>query len=190
MEQTVQDQIAALVGEFGEDTVRQAAELLLQAKTRQIPAEYYGIIDPKRLYDTIYQLDVAISTVDAAGKAKEASYEVKRDLVKRKPQYEAALELKAAEAYMNVKGEGKNAVGVVDGVEMPLGNEEQRKAYQRLYSKMERERLAQLEGELQQVELDVIAKTDAWFTAKEQVDTLRAKAHLQAALLMFLAGRG
>lgn len=148
--------------------------------------EYLPIINAQKLQDTLQQLDGAVSDVITAGEKRESSYGEKRDLLKRKYELEGRIEVEEAQALMEVKGDGKEAHAIVNGEKVSITNDKARDAYRRYASKEARTELAQVEGQLAQLDVDRFRATDAWETAKAVADLVGNKASLQAALLNFL----
>ena len=159
-------------------------------KPRQVPAEFTRLISPDALQATMNSLDLAISVEAGASDAKEASYGNKGDLLKRKVQLDTSIKITEAEAFGKVQGEGKAQYVNVAGEKLYLTNDTARDAYRRMASKLDREELAKVNGELGRLEVDQFKATDAWHGAKGVADSIGKKADLQAALLYFLAGRG
>lgn len=151
--------------------------------------EYLSIINPQKLEDTLQQLDQAVVDVIDAGTKREESYGEKRDLLRRKYELEGRVELEEADALMTVRGEGKTAHAIVNGETVSLTNDKARDAFRRYASKETRTELAQVEGQLSQLDVDRFKATDGWETAKEAADLVRHKAALQASLLNFLTDK-
>lgn len=166
-----------------EKKINTAAEL-------QIPAEYLGIISQDKLADTVTQLDVTVSDIIETGAAKEAAYGNKRELMRQRSTMETAVKLKEAEAIMQIRGAGKEAYVDIAGQKTFLTNDTARDAYRRMASKAERERLAEINGELEALAVDTAQANDAWYKVTEAAGAIKAKAAVQAALLNFLSGRG
>jgi hypothetical protein len=161
-----------------------------QSKPRQVPAEFMRLISPDALQATMNSLDLAISVEAGASDAKEASYGNKGDLLRQKAQLDTSIKLTEAEAFGKVQGEGKAQYVNVAGEKLYLTNDTARDAYRRMESKLDREELAKVNGELGRLEVAQFKATDAWYGAKGVADNIGKKADLQAALLNFLAGRG
>jgi len=159
-------------------------------KPRQIPAEFLQILNPNEIAATVDQLDAAVQAVVEKGGAKEAAYQEKPHLLRRRTQLETDVKITEAGALMKVEGEGRNQYVVIAGTKTYLSNDQARDAYRRMESKAQREELAQVNGEINALDIGIQKATDAWYTAKEAADSIRAKANLQAALLTFLANRG
>lgn len=165
-------------------------EKLQAAKAKGVPAEYFKILGPEGLDYTFTALDSAVSSQLEAGNKREAAHRDRSDLVRRRAQLETSIKLTEAEAIMNIVGTGKDAYVMVGEKMTYMPNDTARDAYRRTVSKVEREELAKVNGEIAAIEADIVRAKDGWDTAKEASDTLRAMANAQAALLNFLASRG
>lgn len=150
---------------------------------------YLAIISPESLKLTLDQLDFVIQDVEAKGKDKEAAYGEKGPLLRKKTQLDTDIKLAEAEAIMNIRGEGRNQFVIIDDHQVALTNDTTRDAYRRNSSRGQRQELASVEAELAQLDISIAQKNDAWYTAKESSESVRAKSNLQAALLNFLAGQ-
>lgn len=185
----IKNTIRDLVTTYGEVNIRAAAEQMLAASVRPIPAEYIPIISPDKLGDSVAAIEAAITDVLAAGQQKEALFEEKGPLLRRKFQLETSIELTESEAMMKIQGEGKTAYVQIGSEKVYITNEETRKAYRRQAAKTEREELAKVDGDLNALELKVIIATDDWERAKKAADLVERRAFVQGNLLNFLAGR-
>ena len=96
-----------------------------------------------------------------------------------------AVELKEAEAFMQIQGEGRNQYAYVNDQKVALTNDTLRDAYRQHYSKEERQQLTEVEQELASIDIKIYQTKDAWETAKESADLVKAKAYVQANLLKF-----
>lgn len=176
-----------------EDTLREhfiVMDNLEKAKAKGIPAEFLQVLNPNEIAATIDQLDAAVQAVVEKGEAKEAAYQEKPQLLRRRTQLETDVKITEAGALMKVQGSGRDQYVVISGEKTYLGNDQARDAYRRMSSKEQREELARINGEVAALDADLQKATDSWYTAKEAADSIRAKANLQAALLSFLAHRG
>lgn len=185
----IRKQFDDLVAVYGPEKVKALAKEFLEVQSRPIPAEHIPIIASGLLEKTLHQLDRALNDVVVAGRNKEAVYQNKADLVKQRTEMETTIKLTEAGAFMLIEGIGKDQYVTVNGQKVPLTNDAMRDAYRRQASAEERKQLASLMGELNCIDVELSKAGDAWFTAKEAVETIRAKANLQAALLTFLSGR-
>lgn len=185
----VQEQLEHLVTLYGPDKVKAAAQKLLSASVRTMPAEYIPVLSPDEVEKTIRNLDQALDWVVNAGRKKEGTYQDKAGLVKQQTTMEAAVKLAEAEAFMKIEGEGRDQYVMEEGKKIPLNNDASRDAFRRRASAEERRQAANLTAQINAIDVELAEAGDAWFTAKEAVETIRAKAYLQAALLNFLAGR-
>ncbi|WP_371380869.1 hypothetical protein [Sporomusa aerivorans] len=185
----VQEQLEHLVTLYGPDKVKFAVQKLLGASSRPMPAEYIPILAPSLLERTVAQLERALDDVKAAGYAKENVYRNKADLVKQQTTMEAAVKLAEAEAFMQIEGEGRDQYVMEEDKKIALNNDAARDAFRRRASAEERRQAANLTAQINAIDVELAEAGDAWFTTKEAVETIRAKAYLQAALLNFLAGR-
>lgn len=151
--------------------------------------QYLSIISPESLKLTLDQLDFAIQDVEAKGRDKEDAYGEKGPLLRRKTQLDTDIKLAEAEAIMEIRGEGRSQFVIIDDHQVSLTNDTARDAYRRKASSAQRTDLAAVEAELAQLDISIAQKNDAWYTAKETAETVRAKSNLQAALLNFLSGQ-
>lgn len=184
---TVQDKLTMLVGEFGPDTVKEAAEQLLSASIKKVPAGYESLVQPDKVSFTAHAIDAAIADIVKAGEALDKAYGDKAKLLKQKTQAEAALQLKESEAYMAIRGEARSQYVIIGEEKVALGNEETRKAYARTFAKEERQKLAEIESQLAEIEVNIFQAKDAYEAAKEGADLVKKKAHVQGNLLNFLS---
>lgn len=166
-------------------------EKLLAAATeilgKKVPTDYVRVLDPLELQASLQQIDAAIRDVIEKGIEQESAYGKKADLIKQKVKLKTAVELKEAEAFMQIHGEGRNQFAYVNGQKVALTNDTLRDAYRLHYSKEERQQLTEVEQELASIDIKIYQKRDAWGTAKESADLVKAKAYVQANLLKFLA---
>lgn len=156
---------------------------------RPIPAEYIPVIAADKLANTVAELDAGIADILKAGQAKEAAYANKRDLIKQKVQLETEVKLAESEALMEIKGEARSQYVVIAGEKVALNNDTARDAYRRMASKELREKLAEVEGEIAAIDVDIARASDSWYSSKDANDSIRAKAHVQGSLLEFLSSR-
>jgi len=189
MMQSPKEALQDLIQTYGPEQVKAAADILLQSAGRQIPAEYVPVIHPKQLSDTFEQLNMSVSDILEAGRLRSEASGGKADLLRRKTQLEAAIQLTESEAIMKIRGEGKEAHAIVNGEKVSLTNETARDAYRRNASAEERRQLAEVEAQLAALEVAAMQANDRWFATKDACESVRAKASLQAATLNFLAGR-
>lgn len=188
--QTVEQGITTLIQIFGVEAVQSAvAEKLGQARFKVIPAEFIQVISPVALEQVIDQLEVTGTELVKTGQAKEASTNGKGELLKKKRILETAIKLTESEAIMQIQGSGKDAFVEVNGVRQNVGTESLKDAYRRNCSASQRQELASVEADIMSIEAGAIQANDAWFTAKEAAENVRAKAAVQAALLNFLTPR-
>lgn len=186
----VQQQLDNLVILYGPDKVKAAAQKLLSVSVRPIPAEYIPILSPNEVDKTIRNLEQALNWVMKAGSKKENTYQDKANLVMQQTRMEAAVQLAEAEAFMRIEGEGRDQYVMEEDKKITLNNDATRDAFRRRASAEERRQAANLNAQINAIDVELAKANDSWFTAKETVETVRAKAYLQAALLNFLAGRG
>jgi hypothetical protein len=184
---SLQDKLTVLVGEFGKDKVTEIAEQLLSASVKKVPAGYSQVIHPENVQLAINSVDAAISDVVAAGQKVEAAYGKRASLMKEKTKLETAVKLKEAQAFMDIKGEGRSQYVIWNGEKVALTNDSLRDAYRRMVSKKEREELTNVQADLSEIEIQIQEAKEGWYTAKEGSDLVKAKAHVQAELLRFLA---
>lgn len=175
---------------YGTDQLRAAAEALLgklQA-TRQLPAEFYRILSPQSLEQTAYALDAALDDLLAKGQAREDAYGKRGDLLKEQAKLEADIKITESQAIMDGLGTGDGKLIEWQGVKYPFNNDLTRDAFRRTVSKSQRQRLAEVEGELRALEVEAMKARDGWETVVQAAETARRKAHVQAELLNWLAG--
>lgn len=182
------DLVRATAGRVNEFVTR--AERMQAAKSKGIPAEFLQILNPGEIAATVDQLDAAVQAVVEKGEAKEAAYQEKPGLLRKRTQLETDVKITEAGALMQVQGSGRDQYVVIAGTKTYLSNDQARDAFRRMESKAQREELAQVNGEINALDIGIQKATDAWYTAKEAADSIRAKAAVQAALLNFLANRG
>ena len=144
-----------------------------------IPKEYVVLV-PGQIAETVD--DLLVSANNLAEQADE-TYKRRGEIVKRLKTLDTEILLKEADAFMQV-GDG---TALVDGKVIKLSNAEMRDAYRRQFSADLRRERAELEGELE--ELNVLTaennqKRREFITASE---CQMQKAGLQTALLTFLA---
>jgi hypothetical protein len=175
---------------YGADTLRAAAEALLgklQA-TRQLPAEFYRILSPQSLEQTAYSLDAALDDIIARGQNREDAYGNKADLLREQSKLENDIKITESQAIMDGMGTGDGKIIEWQGVKYPFNNDLTRDAFRRTVTKTQRNRLAEVEGELRALEVEAMKARDGWETVVQASETARRKAHVQAELLNWLAG--
>lgn len=175
---------------YGPEHLRAAAEAILgklQA-TRQLPAEFHRILSPKSLEETAYSLDASLDDILAKGRAREDAYGNKTELLQERTKLENEIKVIESQAIMEglTVGDGKT----IDwkGEKYPFNNDLARDAFRRTVSKTQRDRLAEVEGGLQALEIKAMQARDGWETVVQASETARRKAHVQAELLNWLAG--
>lgn len=188
-QQILKQQVEDLITFYGPEKVRAVAQGLLTTSSRPIPAEYFPVLAPLVIEDTLGQLDAAARWVETTTNDKEAAYSNKMALVVQQAQFETAVKLAEAEAFMNVQGEGKEQYGLIGDKKITLNNDTNRDAYRRCYSAKERRQLADISGKISAIDVDLAQANDALQAAFERSHSVTAKARLQAALLNYLAGR-
>ena len=144
-----------------------------------IPKEYVVLV-PGQIAETVDDLLVSANTL---AEHADETYKRRGEIVKRLKTLDTEILLKEADAFMQV-GDG---TALVDGKVIKLSNAEMRDAYRRQFSADLRRERAELEGELE--ELNVLTaennqKRREFITASE---CQMRKAGLQTALLTFLA---
>jgi hypothetical protein len=147
MDNTVKE-LNEIVMTYGPERVKAAIEEILGKISKPIPVDHVPVISPDKLSDTIAQLDAAASDVLEAGRANEAAYKDKAELLKRKTQLETEIQLVEAEAVMQIKGEARNQYVEIGGVKTALTNDQARDAYRRMSSRPAREELAKIEAQI------------------------------------------
>lgn len=186
----VHEQLGHLVTLYGPDKVKAAAQKLLDVSTQTMPAEYIPVLSPQALEATLKELAFVGENLQAAVQHRMAVDGNKAELIEQKTQLETAVKLTEAEAFMNAAGEGKEQYGLIGDKKILLNNEANRDAYRRSYSAKERKHLAEICGELNAIDVDLARANDTLQATAARANSIKAKAHLQAALLNFLAGRG
>lgn len=184
---TLENQLTMLVGQYGRDAVVQAAEQLLAAAVKKIPAGYDSVVTADKIAFSVQAIDAAVSDVVAAGEVVDKAYGERASLLKQKTQLETAMQLTEANAIMQIRGESRSQYVMVEGEKVGLNNEEARKAYAKMASQIERKQLAEVEAQLNEIEVKIMQAKDNYATAKEGADLVKAKAHVQGNLLNFLA---
>jgi len=184
---TLENQLTSLVGQFGKEAVVAAAEELLVASVKKVPAGYDSIVTADKIAFTIQATDAAVSDVVSAGQAVDKAYGERASLLKQKTQLDTAVQLTEANAIMQIRGEARSQYVMVEGEKVGLNNEEARKAYAKMASANERRQLAEIEAQLNEIEIKIMQAKDNYATAKEGADLVKAKAHVQGNLLNFLA---
>lgn len=184
---SVQDQLTILVGQFGKEAVTQAAEQLLSASVKKVPPGYESLITADKIAFSVQAIDAAVADVVAAGEEVDKAYGERASLLKRKTTLETSIQLKEAEAYMQIRGEARSQYVMIAGEKVALSNEETRKAYARTSAKEERQALAEIEAELNEIEIKIMQARDKYETAKEGADLVKRKAFVQGNLLNFLS---
>lgn len=144
-----------------------------------IPKEYVVLV-PGQIAETVDDLLVSANTL---AEQVDETYKRRGEIVKRLKTLDTEILLKEADAFMQV-GDG---TALVDGKVIKLSNAEMRDAYRRQFSADLRRERAELDGELE--ELNVLTaennqKRREFITASE---CQMRKAGLQTALLNFLA---
>lgn len=172
---------------YGTETVRAAAESLLNISDKKIPMTYSGILNINKLEDTIAGLEAGIADSLAAGKLIEAAYLEKASLYKKKLQLETEIKLAEADAIMEIRGDGKNQYAMVNGEQIPMPNETARDAYRRSVSGKYRRQLSEIDGDIASIDINIARAREKSGALKEANESLRARAHVQAALLNYLA---
>jgi len=182
----IKKQFEALVGVYGPEKVKAAAEAILGKVNKPIPAEHIPILSPQRIEDTIAQLDSAVSEVLAAGENLDAAYQNRAELLKKRTQLETEIKLVEADAIMQIRGEARSQYVMLGNEKVALTNDTTRDAYRRMASKTQREELAVIEAEIAAIEAKIEQAKEKRNTVKEANDSIRAKANVQAALLNYL----
>ncbi|GKU79331.1 hypothetical protein [Paenibacillus sp. L3-i20] len=179
----VKDVLAA----YSEDEVKLAVAATIGPAARAIPAEHYRVLAPTILADTVNQLDASVDDILNKGDAREEAYGNKGELLKERYQLENKIKLEESDAIMNgLKPDGKSVEW--NSVTYPFSNDMARDAFRRTVSSASRKRLAEVEGELAALEVQVSIARDGWDKAVQASDSVRSKAFVQGRLLQFLAG--
>ena len=144
-----------------------------------IPKEYVVLV-PGQIAETVDDLLVSANTL---AEQVDETYKRRGEIVKRLKTLDTEILLKEADAFMQV-GDG---TALVDGKVIKLSNAEMRDAYRRQFSADLRRERAELEGELEELNVLIAEnnqKRREFITASE---CQMRKAGLQTALLTFLA---
>jgi hypothetical protein len=184
--ENVKMELEKMVEAYGADEVRKAIENLMGRVSKPVPAEHIQVLSPKRIEDTVAQLDSAVSEVLAAGDALDAAYKNRGELLSRKAQLEGEIKLEEAQAIMEIRGEARSQYIMVGDEKVLLTNDTARDAYRRMASKTQREELAGVEAQLAKLDAEIEQAKEKRNTVKEANDSIRAKGHVQAALLNYL----
>ncbi|MCR9040904.1 hypothetical protein QRX25_10645 [Bacillus sp. L381] len=187
MQFNLEDKITTLVGEYGKEKVIEAAEKLLAASVKKVPEGYDSVIAPDNVQFVAQTIDAAIEDIVEAGQKVDAAYGERASLLKQKTTLETAVQLKEAEAIMQIQGEGRSQYVIWNGEKIALTNDTLRDSYRRSAAESEHRQLADVKAQLAEIEVNIMAAKDAYATAKEAADLLKAKAHVQGNLLKFLA---
>ncbi|MER1275518.1 hypothetical protein RJD11_12260 [Bacillus velezensis] len=187
MRLNLEDKITALVGEYGKEKVMNAAEELLNAAIKKVPAGYDSVVSPENVQFVIQAIDAAVADVVAEGEKVDSAYGERARLMKEKTTLETAVQLKEAEAIMQIQGEGRSQYVIWKGEKIALTNDTLRDSYRRSAAESEHRQLANVKAQLAEIEVNIMAAKDMYATAKEAADLLKAKAHVQGNLLKFLA---
>lgn len=179
-------QVDEIIAKHGEEAVVKAVQVLTNKALKSIPADHMDILGVDKLHATINQLDSATAEILTAGQANELAYGNKSDLIKQSRQLETEIKLAESEAIMQIEGSGKDAYVVIAGRKTALTNDQSRDAYRRMASKTQREELAQVEGAMAKIDVEIAKAKEKYFATQESSQNIRAKAHVQAALLNFL----
>lgn len=186
-QETLQQYLESGVTLFGAEAMKDASELVLGADFAQIPSEYHPLLSPAELNQTFKQLDDAMSEVANAGYAKEMAYTGMGDLKAAVKAASAAVALKEAEAFMQIKGDGKDAYAIVDGEKMSVTNDKAREALRKHHAKEEHKMLSDAQTQVDIKQYYIEEKTVAYERAVELSRIVNNKATLQGNLLLFLA---
>lgn len=185
MNEEATNKFLELVQTYGAEAVLSGAKHLLEGK--RVEPEYLRTINANNIDITFQQLDKSLQVVLDGGEEQQDLYKNRGALLHEKILLETDVKLTEANAIMQIQGSGKDQY-VLDGEnKIPLTNETARDAYRRKASAVPRQRLATVEAELAKIDSDIWKSKDAWNAVKETLDTLRAKANLQTALLYFLS---
>jgi len=183
----IEEQLQNLIAVYGPEKVKHFASQLLEAKKKDLSSEYTSLITLNAIQQTLDQLDICSHDVVEKSGAQKDVFQKKSPLLKRKFELETAVKLTEADAFMLIDSSGKFVV--VNGQQIPLSNDVMRDAYRRQASKEQRKELATVNGDLASIDVDMQQAKDALYGAKDALESAKAKAGLQAALLLFLANR-
>lgn len=172
-----------LVQEHGQVKVAQAAKQLLDQEQKKKAGNYHSLVSPDKLAEDLQLYHNALLDISAAGKAVEETYKNKSSIVKQLTQINTSIELTEAEAFMQLEG---NKVEV-DGKIVTLSNDKMRDMYRKYTSRAERKRLAELEADLKEIEIETFKAKDRWEEAKLSAEMIKSRAYVQANLLHFLS---
>lgn len=158
-------------------------------EVKRIPAEFIPVIAANKIADTIAELNAGIDDILKVGQAKEAAYANKKELIKQKLELDTEIKLAESDAIMEIRGEARSQYVMIEGEKVMLGNDQARDAYRRMASKDLRRQLAQIEGQIAAIDVDIAKANDNWYSSKDANDNIRAKARVQSSLLEFLSNR-
>lgn len=145
--------------------------------------DYTRIIQPDKVEDVFTQIEAVLLDIHTCGQAVENAYGNKGQLLKEIAQLEGEIDIKEAEAFMQLDGD----TVTVDGKSIKLSNDKLRDFYRKFVSRVERRRLAEKEAELKQIDVEIFKAKDRWEETKKAADLLEAKAYAQGNLFKFLS---
>lgn len=173
-----------LIDEHGQEHVLQAAEqILTNSIKKKVPTEYERLIKPEQIDEIANTIDGALLDIAEAGKQVDEAYSNKGDLLKEITQLKTLIQLIEAEAIMTLGGE----TAVVEGRTARVKTGAEQDMYRRYMSREERAHLAELEGDLQALDINLYKARDLREDAKLSAELVKAKAYVQANLLKFLS---
>jgi hypothetical protein len=183
----IAEQLQGLITVYGKEKVLHFASQLMEAKKQPLNNAYALLLSVKAITQTLDALDIAAAEIATKSGLKEAAYGGKGDLLKQKFELEKEVKLSEADAFMLVDESGK--FDMVGDKKIPLSNDIMRDAYRRQASKEPRSQLAKIDGEITCIDTQLQQANDALYAAKDALESAKAKAGLQAALLNFIAGQ-
>ena len=142
-----------------------------------------AVVSPEALSLTIQSLDTHANDLLALSVQVEDAYGDRAALIREKIELDTEIKLREADAVMNITGSGKDAKALVGDKMVALTNDTSRDAYRRKASEDLRHKLAEVEGRIAQIDVNIAKAKDSYNALLELVKSLRAKANLQAAIL-------
>jgi hypothetical protein len=140
----------------------------------EIPAKYVDLLNPAALTESMDALDGTVNEL----MSRDDAYGSKGTLLRKKVQLENAIKLKEATAIMD------------DPVFPTLKNETQRDAFRRTASADERTELAEVDGQLAEIDVAIAKEREEREKINIATESMQRRAGLQTALLNFLSMGG
>jgi hypothetical protein len=182
MDNKFQEQLKEIVDTYGYDAV---VEVVRKWTSKPLPTTN-ALVHGENLAATLYQLDTGIADILEAGTANEEAYSNKADLQKRARELDTEIQLREANAIMEIQGTGRDAFVMVGDKKVALTNDTSRDAYRHTASQDLRKELGEVEAELVKLDIGLAKSKDAYNSKVEAFQGIRIKANLQANILAFL----